>query len=166
MKDQAMTNQFYDLSFERSEDGTITLHQMDYAGESATIAMHPAQLRYVAEHFDVIRIGPPADELTKRLAQRLCQTFLLMCDEYRHLSHELEEEHARLDEFITTLPNDIMPWHLWEERDAKKEAREAERRASAQSKTSGNSKPLAEAENGPTSPQMALLPENSEKEQG
>lgn len=46
--------QMFDLSFDRMTDGTIRLYQSDYAGESASIDMHPAQLRLIAERVGLL----------------------------------------------------------------------------------------------------------------
>lgn len=50
--------QFYDLSFEQLDDGTIRLEQKDYCGESYTVDMHPCQLRHVAERAGLLTSAP------------------------------------------------------------------------------------------------------------
>lgn len=44
-----MNKQFYDLSIETLDDGTIRLEQRDYCGESAILDLHPAQVSYIAD---------------------------------------------------------------------------------------------------------------------
>lgn len=39
-----MKTQFYDLSIETLDDGTIRLEQRDYCGESVIVDMHTAQV--------------------------------------------------------------------------------------------------------------------------
>jgi hypothetical protein len=50
--------QFYDLSFEQLDDGTIRLEQKDYCGESYIIDLHPAQLRHIAERVGLLLPAP------------------------------------------------------------------------------------------------------------
>ena len=40
--------QFFDVAFSRTDDGAVRLEQIDYAGESSVILLHPAQLKYIA----------------------------------------------------------------------------------------------------------------------
>lgn len=50
--------QFYDLSFDQLDDGTIRLEQKDYSGESYVIDLHPCQLRQVAERAGLLSSAP------------------------------------------------------------------------------------------------------------
>ena len=40
--------QFFDVMFSRTNDRAVRLEQIDYAGESAVILLHPAQLKHIA----------------------------------------------------------------------------------------------------------------------
>lgn len=53
-----MSGQFYDLSFEQLDDGTIRLEQKDYCGESCVIDLHPCQLRHIAEQAGLLSPAP------------------------------------------------------------------------------------------------------------
>lgn len=112
-------NQFFDLSFEQLPDGAIRLKQADGIDEASVIDLHPWQLRAVAEHFGLVHQAPPADELTKKLAEQLCRTLLAMCECYPHLPPSLEAEYSRLDAYVDLLPESIFPYHLWNEREPK-----------------------------------------------
>jgi len=125
-------SRFFDLSFEQLPSGEIRLRQ-DSLDDASVIDLHPWQLRAVAEHFGLVHPAPPADTLTKKLAEQLCRVYLAMCDDYRHLSHILEEEYARLDVFIDLMPEDVFPGHLWDEREEYERAA-AEARANRQAK--------------------------------
>ena len=50
--------QFYDLSFDQLDDGTIRLGQKDYCGESYLIDLHPSQLRHIAERTGLLSPAP------------------------------------------------------------------------------------------------------------
>ena len=150
-----MTNRFYDLTYSKQPDGSIRLVQSD-CGDDYIIDMHPAQLRHVAEHFGLVPPAPPADDLTKRLAEQLGRVFLDMSDDYRHLTQTLEFAFARIDGFLETLPDDVFPFHLWDERDererqwkAQQEARKVVRNETREQTTQEPSEP-------PTSPPDGL----------
>ena len=123
-----MTNRFYDLTYSQEPDGSIRLVQSD-CGEESIIDMHPAQLRNIAEHFGLREPRPPADDLTKRLAEQLGRVFLDMSDDYRHLTQTLEFAFARIDGFLETLPDDVFPFHLWDERDERERQWKAQQEA-------------------------------------
>lgn len=124
---------FYDLDFEQLPDGDIRLTQNSGIDEAEVIFLHPMQLRAVAEHFGLVHPAPPADELTKKLAEQICRVYLAMLDDYRHLSHILEDECSRLDVFIGLMPDEIFPGHLWDEREERERAA-AEANANRQTK--------------------------------
>jgi hypothetical protein len=50
--------QFYDLSFEQLDDGTIRLEQKDYCGETYLIDLHPSQIRHIAERSGLLTPAP------------------------------------------------------------------------------------------------------------
>ena len=127
---------FYDLDFEQLPDGDIRLTQNSGIDEAEVIFLHPMQLRAVAEHFGLVHPAPPADELTKKLAEQVCRTFLAMCDDYQHLSYVMEREYERLDVFIGLMPDEIFPGHLWDEREERERAA-AEANASRQATRPG-----------------------------
>lgn len=66
-----MKEQFYGLSFEVLEDGTIRLEQHDYCGETVIVDVHPQQLFHIARS-----VHPNApiktDERIATLERRLC----------------------------------------------------------------------------------------------
>ncbi|MFA6971448.1 MAG: hypothetical protein WC208_08625 [Gallionella sp.] len=80
-----MTAQFYDLSIETLEDGTVRLEQRDYCGEPVTIDLHPVQAAFIAN-------GLPANSIPERIAT-LERRMLWMRD--------------RFDECGAALPRDI-----------------------------------------------------------
>jgi hypothetical protein len=45
-----MNKQFYDLTIDTLDDGTIRLEQRDYCGESVILDLHPSQLTYIADN--------------------------------------------------------------------------------------------------------------------
>lgn len=53
-----MSGQMFDLHFEQLDDLTIRLQQNDYAGEAATIDLHPCQLRHIAERAGLLAPAP------------------------------------------------------------------------------------------------------------
>lgn len=77
-----MSQQFFDLKFEQAENGVIRLQQLDYAGGSATIVLHPAQIKHIAEVFGLVKVcktdpALQAENATLRrrlrvIADRLC----------------------------------------------------------------------------------------------
>lgn len=99
----------YDLAYSQQPDGSVRLVQSD-CGDEYIIDLHPAQLRHLAEHFELVPPAPPADDLTKRLVEQLGRVFLDMSDDYRHLTHTLEFAFARIDGFLETLPDDVFPF--------------------------------------------------------
>lgn len=112
-----MNTRWHDLIVERLKDGGIHLEQHAGLQEPAVIHLHPQQLRHVAEQFGLVAPNYPTDELSKRLAEQLCRVYLDMADDYRHLSHTLENTFARLDGFIDSIPDTLFPGHLWDERE-------------------------------------------------
>lgn len=112
----------YDIEYYELESGAIRLQQDAYGSDDA-VDLHPMQLRAIAEHFGLVSALPPADELTKRLAEQLCAAYLALLDEQRYWSPGLEDLWGRLDAQVDCLPNELFPHHLWELRE------EAERKA-------------------------------------
>lgn len=151
-------SRFFDLSFEQLPSGEIRLRQ-DSLDDASVIDLHPWQLRAVAEHFGLVPPSPLADELTKKLAEQICRVYLSMFDDYRHLSHIMEEEFARLDGFIDALPDAVFPRHLWDEREERErvatEAR-ALRQAQAPKCLADNDDEPAPAENKAHGEQLGL----------
>ena len=132
-----MNTRWHDLIIDRLPDGGIHLEQQSGVDEPNVIHLHPAQLRHVAETFDLVAPNYPADELSKQLAEQLCLVFLDMCDDYRHLSHTLEDTYSRLDGFIAAMPTSIFPYHLWDEREEReRKAKEQLAQASAPKQSS------------------------------
>lgn len=127
-----MNTRWHDLTFDRLKDGGIHLEQQSGCEEPNVIHLHPVQLRHIAETFGLVAPNHPADELSKQLAEQLCRVFLDMCDDYRHLSHALEDVYLRLDGYISALPDAIFPHHLWEEREKReRKAKEQKQAANA-----------------------------------
>jgi hypothetical protein len=56
-----MTGPMFDLNVERLDGGTIRLQQNDYAGEAATIDLHPCQLRHIAERAGLLTPATPGN---------------------------------------------------------------------------------------------------------
>lgn len=109
-----MTNQFYDLKFNREPDGSICLEQQFGVDEPRAIYLHPAQLRHVAESFSLVAPNYPADELTKRLARQLCEIRQELADEcYR--SHWLEVTWQKLHVYCESIPDNVFPWEMFED---------------------------------------------------
>jgi len=48
-----MKTQFYDLSIDTLDDGTIRLEQRDYCGESVIVDLHPQQILHIANGLSV-----------------------------------------------------------------------------------------------------------------
>lgn len=62
--------QHFDLSVEQLDDGTVRLSQIDYSGNSATIDIHPDQIRAIAAQF-----APPAIQITTTPADVVLRRF-------------------------------------------------------------------------------------------
>ena len=150
-----MTNKFFDLQFSQLESGTIRLKQEAYGDD--VVDLHPVQFRYVAEHFGLVAPSYPADELSKQLAEQLCRVFLDMSDDYRHLSHTLEDTYSRLDGFIDAMPVAIFPHHLWDEREERSNAEEQKARARASDPAS----PTFGISSSPITPPRAIADDSS-----
>lgn len=91
-----MKEQFYDLSFEALEDGTIRLEQNDYSGESVLVDAHPQQIIHIARTLSGAHPRRP-DGTAQRIAtleRRL-----------RWLRDRFEETHAALPrDFFDDIP--------------------------------------------------------------
>lgn len=146
----------HDLAYSQEPDGAIRLLQIGYCGEESIIDMHPAQLRHIAEHFGLVAPAPPADDLTKRLAEQLGRVFLDMSDDYRHLTHTLEFAFARIDGFLETLPDDVFPAHLWDERDERERQRKEQEEARQAAREASRKQPTQEPPEPPASPPDGL----------
>jgi len=59
-----MKEQFFDLTFERMDDGTVRLEQRDNSGESYIVDAHPVQLIHIAR----ILVGAKVTPEAKRIA--------------------------------------------------------------------------------------------------
>lgn len=112
----------YDIEYCKLDSGAIRLMQDAYGSDDA-VDLHPMQLRAIVEHFGLVAPQPPADELTKRLAEQLCAAYLALLDEQRYWSPGLERIWERLDAQIDCLPSELFPHHLWDQHE------EAERKA-------------------------------------
>jgi len=123
----------YNIEYCKLDSGAIRLKQEDAYGSHDVIDLHPTQLRAIAEHFCLVAPQPPADELTKRLAEQLCSAYLVLLDEQRYWSPGLESLWDRLDAQVDCLPNQLFPHHLWEQREEaeRKAKEETEARAAA-----------------------------------
>lgn len=70
-----MKEQFYDLSIEPLDDGTVRLEQRDYCGESVIIDMHPQQAIHIANGLSVDTHQTQTNGTAERIAtleRRLC----------------------------------------------------------------------------------------------
>lgn len=121
----------YDLSFEVMPDGGVELEQ-GFA-EVNRISLHACHVRTFLERAGHLLPPLPADELSKRLAERVCALYLAMADDHRHLPRNLEDEFQSLDGFIDGLPDSVFPRHLWEQREERQRAQESKRQARATS---------------------------------
>lgn len=109
-----MNTSWHNLTVSKLDDGGICLKQSE-CGDDSVIHLHPQQLRSVAEEIGLVAPNHSTDDLSKRMAEQLCRVYLQMTDDYRHLSPALEIVHSRLDGFIDGIPEQIFPYHLWEE---------------------------------------------------
>jgi hypothetical protein len=64
------TTQHYDILTTTTDDGSIKFQQMDYCGESATIHLHPDQLRALAAEF-----APPHTQTSTTPAELVLKRF-------------------------------------------------------------------------------------------
>lgn len=103
----------YDLAFEVKPDGSVELEQGHL--EINRISLHACHTRTLFERAGHLL---PVDELSKKLAERLCSVYLAMADDYRHLSRAIEDEFHILDGFIDGIPDAVFPHHLWDQREA------------------------------------------------
>lgn len=58
-----MTEQFYDLKFDRLDDGTVRLTQRDTAGEEYLVDAHPVQIIHIARSLVGARVSPEAERI-------------------------------------------------------------------------------------------------------
>lgn len=106
----------YHIEYNQLENGAIRLTQGAY-GSDGIVDLHPMQLRAIAEYFDLVEPLPPADELTIRLAEQLCEAYLALTAQQRYWSPALGLLWERLDVQVACLPSEIFPHHLWEQRE-------------------------------------------------
>jgi hypothetical protein len=90
-----MNQQFYDLSINALDDGTIRLEQRDYCGESAIVDLHPAQLTYIA------------DSLSAHLPERVQEQPSWAIERIATLERRLLWVRDRFEECHVALPSDI-----------------------------------------------------------
>ena len=79
------------------------------------IYMAPSQLRAIAEHFGLVPPQYPADELTKRLARQLCEIRRDLADEC-NCSPWVELTWEKLHGFCESIPDNIFPWEMFEDK--------------------------------------------------
>lgn len=87
--------QFYDLSIDTLDDGTIRLEQRDYCGESVIIDLHPVQAAYIAD-------GMPAD-----LPERIQTQPSWITERIATLERRLLWMRDRFDECHAAIPSDM-----------------------------------------------------------
>lgn len=90
-----MNQQFYDLSIETLDDGTVRLEQRDYCGESAIVDLHPVQLTYIA------------DSLSANVPERVQEQPSWAIERIATLERRLLWVRNRFEECHEALPSDI-----------------------------------------------------------
>lgn len=70
-----MKTQFYDLSIDTLDDGTIRLEQRDYCGETVIVDLHPQQIQHIANGLSVVTHQAQPNGTAERIAtleRRMC----------------------------------------------------------------------------------------------
>lgn len=104
-----MKEQFYDLSFEVLEDGTIRMEQGDHSGESVIVDAHPQQIIHIARNVSAARRTQPnaSAERIGTLERRLRWLRDRFEEAYAALPSDLYERCADASEFYTWLQASI-----------------------------------------------------------
>jgi len=109
-----MTGPMFDLNVEQLADGTVRLQQNDYAGEAATIDLHPCQLRHIAERAGLLTPGNcstlerrfriVADQLAEFVLDGLFRTEIIerCANGFEYLA-KLDAVVTLADEFLTDI---------------------------------------------------------------
>ena len=112
-----MTDYFSNLTIDRQDDGTLILEQ-DCSGTICSVAIHPAQLRHMAEMSGLVESSDPQAAktiatLTRRLLvlkKRIAHLadYLTTCSDRQHADLDYEVEYATAtadiaDEFVAEL---------------------------------------------------------------
>lgn len=114
-----------DLSFSIDSDGQfIDLEQHVGGGEMVSIRLHRAHLRILLEESGLLTAPTPADELTKRVCEKLVETYLVLA-EAGELSDAAESLFWQLSGFLDLIPKSYWPYHLWAGRDDKREPKQS-----------------------------------------
>lgn len=83
-----MTQQFTDLNYRKLPDGMIRLEQTGYAGEKATIDVHPLQIEFIARQLAGLKpetAGKVAD-LERKMAVLTDKLEVVICDKQFRVS--------------------------------------------------------------------------------
>lgn len=94
-------------------------------------------------------------EMSEMLAEQLCKSYLALAKEAGR-SYWLDAELQRLDGCISMIPAAIYPLHLWEEREAPKQAESMLQASRSDEATPGNTNPHAGATNAPQAGQLEI----------
>ena len=102
----------------------IDLEQHVGGGEMASIRLHKIHLRLLLQQVGLLTAPTPADELTRRLCEKLVETYLVLA-EARELSDATESLFWQLSGFLDLIPTEYWPYHLWAGRDEKREPKQS-----------------------------------------
>lgn len=104
-----MKEQFYDLSFEVLEDGTIRMEQGDTCGESVIVDAHPQQIIHIARTVSAARRTQPnaSAERIATLERRLRWLRDRFEEAYAALPSDIYERCGGASEFDTWLQASI-----------------------------------------------------------
>ena len=114
-----------DIAYEiHPDDPWIDLEQHVGGGEMASIRLHKIHLRLLLQQVGLLTAPTPADELTRRLCEKLVETYLVLA-EARELSDATESLFWQLNGFLDLIPSEYWPYHLWAGRDEKREPKQS-----------------------------------------
>lgn len=106
-----MKTQFYDLSIETLDDGTIRLEQRDYCGEAVILDLHPAQVAYIADGLPATAPERPQPQWAMERIATLERRLLWMRDRFDEchavLPHDMYERCPEAPEFSSWLQASI-----------------------------------------------------------
>lgn len=95
------------------------------------------------------------EEMSGRLAEQLCRTYLELLDADQ-LPPRLDMELQRLDGCVSMIPDAIFPFHLWEKRYGPKPAASILQAPQSDEHADTEADPQASPENAPHGPQLHL----------
>lgn len=96
----------------------LDLEQHVGGGEMASIRLHRLHVHVLFQAAGLLTAPTPADELTRRLCEKLVETYLVLA-EAGELSDATESLFWQLNGFLDLIPSEYWPYHLSKGREEK-----------------------------------------------